>query len=47
VTGDYSGTGIGLAVCRRIVERHAGRIWMERTRGGETVLSFTLPGRPW
>lgn len=37
------GIGLGLAVCRRIVEAHEGRIWVEPAEGGGSVFRFTLP----
>jgi signal transduction histidine kinase len=43
---DYEGTGIGLAMCRKIVEHYGGRIWLDTTYQGGANFCFTLPEAP-
>jgi light-regulated signal transduction histidine kinase (bacteriophytochrome) len=46
LSSETAGTGVGLAICKRIVESHNGRIWIDSSPGQGTVVYFTLPDPP-
>ena len=46
IAGRRHGAGLGLSICREIVERHGGRIWVDTSERGGALFAFTLPSQP-
>jgi two-component system, LuxR family, sensor kinase FixL len=46
ITTKASGLGVGLSICRVIIEAHGGQLWAEDNHGGGTIFRFTLPQEP-
>jgi len=44
--GEYAGNGIGLSICKKIIERHGGKIWIEAQAKPGCCFKFTLPAEP-
>ncbi|MEM7207916.1 MAG: GAF domain-containing protein [Pseudomonadota bacterium] len=45
-SGEYEGTGIGLSICKKIVQVHSGSIWVDENKGGGSVFSFVVSDSP-